>query len=46
MLPRGYDVTAPSPEDTMNRVADEMTEDWSKSDISNFGTKWHTDGKL
>eukprot|EP01111_Echinosteliopsis_oligospora_P012971 TRINITY_DN4538_c0_g1_i2.p1 TRINITY_DN4538_c0_g1~~TRINITY_DN4538_c0_g1_i2.p1 ORF type:complete len:733 (+),score=191.75 TRINITY_DN4538_c0_g1_i2:89-2287(+) len=40
ILPRGYDVTAPTSEDTMNRVADEMIEDWTKSDISNFGTKW------
>lgn len=44
-LPRGYDVTAPTPEATMQRVADEMTEDWSKSDISNFGTKWDMDDK-
>jgi hypothetical protein len=43
-LPRGYDVTAPNAEDTMRRVLDEMTEDWSKSDISNFGTKWEPDG--
>lgn len=44
-LPRGYDVTAPTPDATMQRVADEMLEDWSKSDFSNFGTKWDMDDK-
>lgn len=42
-LPRGYDVTAPTAEATMQRVADEMREDWSLSDFSNFGTKWDLD---
>jgi len=45
VLPRGYDVTAPTPDATMQRVADEMAEDWSKSDLSNFGTKWDMDDK-
>lgn len=43
ILPRGYDVTNPTADDTMQRVADEMAEDWSSSDISNFGTSWEAD---
>eukprot|EP00026_Physarum_polycephalum_P003482 Phypoly_transcript_03494.p1 GENE.Phypoly_transcript_03494~~Phypoly_transcript_03494.p1 ORF type:complete len:731 (+),score=114.92 Phypoly_transcript_03494:172-2364(+) len=42
-LPRGYDVTAPTPEATLQRVADEMEEDWTRSDFSNFNTKWDMD---
>ena len=37
-------MTAPTPEATMQRVADEMEEDWTRSDFSNFNTKWDMDG--